>query len=231
MYSYDALKRAINSPEYTAKAIYHYHFLRQDINIIKKKLENQFTEEEMARYAHGASVGLKEVVLYALIRRYKPTLMIETGVAQGVSTYFILKAMHDNNKGLLISIDYPNRNPDGYKDLGDKQDNVYIPTHLEPGWLVPNSLRSRWEFHEGKSSDILPKLNKKKGKSIEAFFHDSDHSYSNMQFELAWAITHMKKGIIIADDTSRNYAWNDFNRIWKNRIRRISSPISAIEVK
>ena len=153
--------------------------------------------------------------------------MIETGVAQGISTYFILKAMNDNRKGRLISIDYPNRNPEGYVDESGKQDNVYLPHGLEPGWIIPfdSTLRNRWTLYIGRSMDVLPKL---QYQDIDAFFHDSDHSYFNMKRELAWAAMNMKSGIIIADDTQLNGAWDEFSA--RPCMRRIPSPISAVEI-
>ena len=223
MYSINAVKAAIAHPEYTLKAAVLYPFLIKDITYIKKSISGRFPASERQRYAHGASAGIKEVVLYALVRHCKPEIMIETGVAQGVSTYFILKAMHDNGKGHLLSIDYPNRDPKGYTDEGGKQDNVYIPKGLDSGWLVPDAFKSRWKLMLGRSMDILEKIRAKK---IDAFFHDSDHSYRNMMAELDWAARHVKRGgIIIADDTLRNSAWDE--SCAKFRWERISSPISA----
>lgn len=226
MYSTDAIRRAITAPEYTLKALTAYPYLRPDILYIKKQIANRFAEQERARYAHGATAGLKEVVLYALVRHYKPELMIETGVAQGVSTYFILLAMHENRKGKLISIDKPNRNPKGYIDKGGNRDNVYVPKELQPGWLVPEEYRYRWELKIGTSAEWLPKIRFTK---LDMFFHDSDHSYKNMEYELSWAEKHMREGVIIADDTSRNTAWQEMLKK-DRRLIPISSPISAVEV-
>lgn len=43
--------------------------------------------------------------LYLLMRLLKPASVMETGVAAGVSSCFILQAMQDNNKGHLYSIE------------------------------------------------------------------------------------------------------------------------------
>ena len=225
MYSTDAIKRAVTNPEYTLKAMLAYPSLKPDIQYITKQLNNNFTQEERARYAHGASAGLKECVLYALVRHYKPGLMIETGVAQGVSTYFILKAMHENRRGKLISIDEPNYNPKGYIDNGGNRDNVYIPKGRQAGWLVPEEYRYRWSLRIGRSDIRLPLIRRDKP---DMFFHDSDHSYKNMKYELEWAIANIKSGgVIIADDTSRNTAWIETSN--RYGLRQISSPISAAE--
>lgn len=77
-------------------------------------------EIQGARRLHEANAGqdLKKVVeryaacyeydgsyLYALARETKPDIVVETGVASGVSSYAILQAMEDNGKGLLYSVE------------------------------------------------------------------------------------------------------------------------------
>jgi hypothetical protein len=48
-----------------------------------------------------------QLMLYAIVRAYKPDIVVETGVARGASSSFILCAMHENGKGHLYSIDLP----------------------------------------------------------------------------------------------------------------------------
>ena len=88
-----------------------------DIKYIKNALKTKFSEGDFKKYAIGASAGLKEVALYLLVRKYKPKVILETGVANGISTYFILKALHLNGSGKLISIDYPNYNKRGVHNI------------------------------------------------------------------------------------------------------------------
>jgi predicted O-methyltransferase YrrM len=75
------------------------------------------------------------------------------------------------------------------------------------------------------SSDIwLPRIKDRP----DMFFHDSDHSYKNMKYELEWAIANIRSGgIIIADDTSRNAAWRETSN--RYGLHQISSPISTAE--
>ena len=51
-------------------------------------------------------------------------------------------------------------------------------------------------------------LAKKKNKIL--FFHDSDHSYENMTFELDWAWNKLKVACLISDDISENMAFARF---------------------
>ena len=56
--------------------------------------------------------------LYVMVRILNPATVVETGAAAGVSSAFILKALHDNNRGTLYSIDLP------------RYDQEYIPKGL-----------------------------------------------------------------------------------------------------
>lgn len=49
------------------------------------------------------------VWLYLLIRAIKPAIVVETGVAAGISSSHILKALCDNGSGFLHSVDLPNQ--------------------------------------------------------------------------------------------------------------------------
>jgi len=79
---------------------------------------------------HGTMVSpLERPIIYTIIRCFKPRIVVETEVANGASSTFILSALEKNNLGKLYSIDLPS------KDLLLKE---------EVGWLVPQSLRNRW---------------------------------------------------------------------------------------
>jgi predicted O-methyltransferase YrrM len=136
--------------------------------------------------------------LYVITRILKPKNVAETGVANGFSSSFILYAMEKNNLGRLSSIDLPNQPGDVIEK--------------ETGWLVPDSLRPRWELIIGSSRDKLEPLLERL-KSIDIFYHDSEHSYENMkfEFELAWKYIR-PKGYMLSDDITDNRAFNEFVR-------------------
>ncbi|MGC9011327.1 MAG: class I SAM-dependent methyltransferase [Candidatus Micrarchaeia archaeon] len=229
MYSIYALKRALTHPIFTIISAITYIAMYKDIIYIKESLKSRFSQEDFKRYSIGGSAGLKEVALYVLVRKYKPKLIVETGVANGFSTYFILKAIHKNGHGKLISIDYPNYDKNGYITSEGKVDNVYIPAGLEPGWIVPQPLKEGgiWDLRIGKSSELLPKIND----DFDMFIHDSEHSYANMTFELEWAASKMKKGIIICDDAYINNAFNDFIKRHKNQVKLLNTPLAAVKLE
>jgi predicted O-methyltransferase YrrM len=181
--------------------------LRQQL---RQDLERVFTAQEIDTVATGGYPALKEIVLYLLVRRYRPKALVETGVAQGISSTFILRALADNGEGRLISIDLPNYNPEGfrYADAKGTIDHTYVKKDLGVGWIVPKPLRERWDLRLGASSAELPKLGDAK---LDFFFHDSEHSYENMGFEYRWADGHLLPGaLLVSDDIHWNSAFPEF---------------------
>ena len=137
--------------------------------------------------------------IYVIIRALKPNTIVETGVANGASSFYILLALKKNNKGHLFSIDFPNLDP-----------TSIIPQNKEVGWMVPQILRERWTLIFGKVEEKLAKLLKELG-NIDIFFHDSLHTYEYMMFEykLAWGKLN-KGGLLISDNIDLNNAFKDF---------------------
>jgi predicted O-methyltransferase YrrM len=134
--------------------------------------------------------------LYALCRALKPEKVVETGPGTGISSSFILKALEANGSGEMWSIEA------GVLAIS--------PLKLNFGQFVPESLRGRWHLIMGESEKLLPNLLNDL-KSVDFFFHDSDHSYENMswEFEKAWPYVR-KGGILAADDINFNNAFRDF---------------------
>ncbi len=160
----------------------------------------QMIESELAKYnSYGLGYCGRAPELYVLIRLLKPKVMVETGVANGGSSTFILQAMNDNGFGQLYSIDYPD------PGIGN-----ILPENKQTGWLVPQELRHRWKLYLGSSMDILPGLLEELGK-IDVFMHDSDHSYDYMlkEMRMAWPYI-VDGGLLLADDIWDNSAFSDF---------------------
>jgi predicted O-methyltransferase YrrM len=197
---------------------------------IDRKLQRTFSLEDRARYATGGGPGLKEILLYVLIRRTGPDNVVETGVAQGVSTAFILRALEDNHAGSLVSIDLPNFSSEGYRYRFDPDflDQTYVKPDLGVGWLAPASLRHRWTLKLGSSEDELPRLGNLK---IDLFLHDSEHSYENMMQEYHWALNHLRPGGILAsDDVSFNTAFVDLLHEFRASLHEIArAPIGICQ--
>ena len=123
-------------------------------------------------------------------------MIVETGVANGFSSSYLLLALNKLKKGKLISID-----------------GIFMPWHTKEkiGEAIPTELRNLHELIiENNSSSKLKKILRKVGK-IDIFIHDSDHTYSQMMKEYCLAWPHIKEGgFLISDDVNENDAFLDF---------------------
>jgi predicted O-methyltransferase YrrM len=159
----------------------------------------------------GYDEGLR---LYRLLRELRPEVAVETGVCNGVSTAFLLRALEDNGGGELHSIDLPEVAGEEYQEgtFWDGKGGAVIPPGKEPGWMVPPELRTRWHLVLGRSQDELPPLLDRVGE-IDFFMHDSEHSYECMRFEFGTAWSALREGgVLVADDVNVNPAWSEFTR-------------------
>ncbi len=176
---------------------------------VNSQLINTFSSEGRLQPTAGGVFGLKEVLLYSIVKSIRPEIIVETGVGQGVSSTAILLALKTLGHGRLISIDLPNFVTQGYVNADGQRDWVHLPADKSTGWLVPDELRSKWTLLIGSSRDLLPSI---RG-NIDMFFHDSDHSYVNMTYEYEWAITQLSNGgVLSSDDVGWNHAYRDFLR-------------------
>jgi predicted O-methyltransferase YrrM len=165
---------------------------------------DQITYELALKLPKNVELGtmispLRGLIVYVCVRILKPDLMVETGVASGSSSAYILHAMELNRKGFLYSIDLPNA-----------ATGASLPEGKQTGWLVPHQLRHRWKLIFGRSQGKLPILLKELG-SIDAFLHDSEHTYEIMYFEYQTAWKHLRSGgLLLSDDVHWNKALQDF---------------------
>lgn len=154
----------------------------------------------MDRFESAAELGsLTELGYrrsYAILRSARPETVVETGVLNGMSTYCFLSALEANGTGRLYSIDYP---------VDDR-----LPEDEDPGWLVPDDLRDRWELRLGRSQRELPALLEELGE-IDCFVHDSNHSAPCMHFEFESAWEYMRSpGLILSDAIYMSTGFWDF---------------------
>ena len=144
---------------------------------------------------NDGDAGLVRAV-WGLTRHLRPERVVETGVAHGFTSRFILQALAANGKGHLWSIDLP------------PLDNEL---RSQVGMAVPKDLADRWTYIEGSSRRRLPPLLSELGE-IDLFIHDSLHSERNVRFELdsAWAKLR-PGGAAVVDDVDANYGFQSFN--------------------
>jgi len=133
---------------------------------------------------------------YAAVRAFAPEIVVETGVANGVSSSYLLLGLQKNRRGKLYSI-----------ELGDGR---YLPAGKPTGWVVPDWLKSRWELQIGDSRVLLPTILAQLG-TIDVFIHDSLHTYDHMLWEFRTAYPFLRPGgLLISDDAAWNPAFSEF---------------------
>ena len=164
-----------------------------------KKLEGEKFPSKKKPYPIDYSIrNDSRLFLYGLCKIMKPDVVVETGVAYGQSSSYILQALKENNNGILYSID-----------------NIFRPWEsLEMiGNAIPQNIRKRWKLIVGSSVVKLEEILRSK-KTIDVFLHDSLHTYKNMLFEynMSWPFI-KKNGFLISDDVSENNAFLDFYSI------------------
>ena len=128
-------------------------------------------------------------LLYMLVRRVRPSLTVEVGVADGVSTAVILSALDANAHGRLVSVDV------------DADAGVIAARH--PRWRLrthrPKDLRSR------QLRNLLAEIG-----PPDLFFHDAMHTYYAQYGEFCAALDHMQTGgVFISDDVDHSWAFVD----------------------
>lgn len=168
-------------------------------------------EEPLFKEINGLTgMGMHPIVYYALVRLLQPDLIVETGVCDGFSSRFILLALERNGRGMLHSIDLPNQDVELDRE-GERQRDV-LPNEKQTGWLVPESLKTRWQLHLGDARELLPKVLSDIG-TPDMFIHDSLHTYDHMMFEFQTAWPFLKtSGILLSDDSDWNSAFLDFSQ-------------------
>ena len=124
--------------------------------------------------------------VWCTVLHTQPEVVIETGVARGVTSRIVLEALGRSGRGHLWSIDLP-----------------YALDHrlqAQTGAAVPDACRARWSYLEGSSRQRLPPLVKEVG-HVETFIHDSLHTARNTVFELDQVASVMSQGgVMIVDD-------------------------------
>jgi len=144
--------------------------------------------------SHNADLDLARFC-YAVCRVLSPKIVVETGVAYGITTGFVLQALGENKRGRLWSLDLPPLAPDA---------------DLFTGLFVPQDLRKIWTLQRGASRRRLPELLERLG-SIDLFIHDSLHTYANMTWEFQTVWPHLRAGgVLISDDVGEHSAFSDF---------------------
>jgi len=166
----------------------------QDL-FIKEQQNKKYPSHENP---YPINYGLDRTVsrlLYFISKYSKPDLIIETGLANGFSSSYLLLALEHNKHGNLISID-----------------DIVRPWHTKEkmGLSIPKYLKKRHKVIIGNAPLKLKEILEEK-KTVDIFIHDSSHTYQNMKKEFCIAWPHVKNGgFLLSDDVSQHDAFLDF---------------------
>lgn len=127
---------------------------------------------------------------WCAVRHLKPAVVIETGVARGITSWIILEALRRNDHGHLWSVDLPR-----------------VAWAFDVGGDVPTDLRQRWTFLRGSSKRLLDRVIED-APAVDLFIHDSLHTDENVRFELetVWPAL-VDGGLVIVDDIDDRQAY------------------------
>lgn len=133
------------------------------------------------------------LAIYALVRLAGPRTVLETGVANGHTSFFILQALRRNGTGTLRSIDIRN-------------DVASCLTAEE---------RAAWHLVELDQRHLAAsfRLVVRGLGDVDLFIHDSDHSYRWQMLEYRTLWCHLRTGaLLVSDDVDSSRAFIDFCR-------------------
>lgn len=165
----------------------------EEYELLKAELAQRYREVRCPYPVAFAVEEQSSLLLYGLVRMLRPRMTIETGVANGHSSFLLLRALRANQAGALHSIDVGS-------DVG-----ALLSEDEKRGWhlhlLDPNRLKQTF-------ADTLTGIG-----PTDLFIHDSDHSYQWMHFELesafaAWG----PAATLCADDVHLSCAFVDVCR-------------------
>ena len=149
--------------------------------------------EHYQNWSDGSEAFTKAA--WCLTTHLRPVVVVETGVARGVTSRLILEALARIGSGRLSSVDLP---------------AVDSSFHPQIGIAVPERLRDKWTIRTGTSRRELPPLLDELG-AIDLFVHDSLHTGRNISFEIkhAWAVLR-PGGALLVDDVYQSLAFREF---------------------
>ena len=163
--------------------------------------------------------------LFALVRLVRPRTIVESGVASGVSSTFLLLGVKSNGRGKVHSIDLPvQRNKAGGNE------SWAIPRGLSSGWAVPSALRPTWDLRLGQSEELLKPL-LGEIKALDFYCHDSPVDVEHFRFEMRAILPHLRPGsLVVADNTDWEVFKSAAESLGAMPIRRKKSDLGAFRV-
>jgi predicted O-methyltransferase YrrM len=163
--------------------------LQEEFNEVESNLTDRQAKLRMAYPTDFPVERETRLLLYASTRLLRPRHVLETGVADGVSTFFILAALQRTGRGQLDSVDIA--------------PNVGILVEPSPQWRL-----HIWDVDAvfGRLAALFARE-----APIDLFFHDSDHLFLPQLFEYETFLANAAdRALLISDDVDVSYAFDTF---------------------
>lgn len=168
--------------------------LKAEFDLLKRGLDERYRKIKLTHPTRFAIEDIASFFIYSLVRAIRPGAILETGVANGHSTYYILNALAKNNSGMLHSVDVSE----------------------DAGILLEEDEKGRWDF------SVLPTFSTRRKDfrtllerigTLDVFFHDSNHFYYWQNFEYNSVLSNISHGgYVLSDDADSSYAFLDFSK-------------------
>ena len=156
---------------------------------------SDFTKEMEKRlrvFGTKSSMGIFDSsVLMALVRKYTPSICVETGGNLGMSSAFILQGMYEAGikAGKLLSVE--------------------VDPNIPVGSMIPDRLKSGFQPLLGDVKQLMKK--EVFPEQIDLFLHDSSHRYKYQYLEFRYFWKKLRpNGVLVSHDVNFNASFVDF---------------------
>ena len=149
-------------------------------------------EHRLRTLGTRSSMGIFDsAVLLGLVRKFAPSICVETGGNLGMSSSFILQGMEEAGikNGRLLSVE--------------------VDPKIAVGSMIPERLKNNYEPLIGDVKQFMKK--EVFPLQIDLFLHDSSHRYKYQYLEFRYFWKRLKSnGILISHDVNFNASFVDF---------------------
>jgi predicted O-methyltransferase YrrM len=163
--------------------------LLDEFEAVSRQLADSYSQATLVWPTEWAIESSTGIVLYAAVRIRKPAMVVETGIANGHSSFLILSALARNGAGRLASIDV-------HHDVGQ-----LVPSHLADRWsrIIIDDRRPDFVTLTESLSSFAP---------FDIFFHDGDHRFLGQMLDYRLAAQFLApRGLLLSDDIDVSSAW------------------------
>jgi len=182
----------LSTEEFMINSKLNYSNLQQDLGVAKILYKKVIEKHRLITNERWNAELQLFSLLYVLVKSKNPQFLVETGVANGISTNAIMSALdEDSSPGTLHSFDILPETKYAYTGKGN------------------------WNFHLLDKKRTHKQLSVAVGNSplLDIWLHDSNHGYRWQKFEYLLALSRLKEGgILISDDIDASPAWGELSK-------------------